>query len=374
MFKGHPKALFVMFMANMGERFGFYTMVSIFVLFLQAKYGMTASASGFVYSTFMFGVYFFPLLGGFLADKVLGYGKNDQHRARDDVHRLHPARRPVDDRRRLRPGHRGPGRHRPRHRPFQGQPPGARREPLRRPQIQPPPRPGLQHLLHGDQRRRHVRPDGLREGQQLDPRRVALFLRCPDPGPGQQLPQGNAGQCRRLPGHRPGPGPRGDARHAQGVLRKLHQRPQQVLPLRLRRRLHQPDHLHADLLGLPEVLQPRRPQRKAEGQVRGPSRPDGRAVAPGDERAAHRPRLRLLRRHLLLDGLPAERGDHDVLRPGLHGPARGQGLQPLVRPGRAAAPLPVRHRPGPAAEEGLAPAHPGHRRSRRSPSSASWPT
>jgi POT family proton-dependent oligopeptide transporter len=64
-----------MFMANMGERFGFYTMVSIFVLFLQAKYGMTASASGFVYSTFMFGVYFFPLLGGFLADKVLGYGK-----------------------------------------------------------------------------------------------------------------------------------------------------------------------------------------------------------------------------------------------------------------------------------------------------------
>jgi POT family proton-dependent oligopeptide transporter len=59
----------------MGERFGFYTMVSIFVLFLQAKYGMTASASGFVYSTFMFGVYFFPLLGGFLSDKVLGYGK-----------------------------------------------------------------------------------------------------------------------------------------------------------------------------------------------------------------------------------------------------------------------------------------------------------
>jgi len=75
MFKEHPRALFVLFMANMGERFGFYTMVSIFVLFLQAKYGMTASASGFVYSTFMFGVYFFPLLGGFLADKVLGYGK-----------------------------------------------------------------------------------------------------------------------------------------------------------------------------------------------------------------------------------------------------------------------------------------------------------
>ncbi len=75
MFKGHPKALFVMFMANMGERFGFYTMVSIFVFFLQAKYGMTASASSNVYTNFMFGVYALPLLGGFLADKVLGYGK-----------------------------------------------------------------------------------------------------------------------------------------------------------------------------------------------------------------------------------------------------------------------------------------------------------
>jgi POT family proton-dependent oligopeptide transporter len=75
MFKGHPRGLFVMFAANMGERFGFYTMVSIFVLFLQAKYGMTAGASGLIYSTFMFGVYFFPLLGGFLADRVLGYGR-----------------------------------------------------------------------------------------------------------------------------------------------------------------------------------------------------------------------------------------------------------------------------------------------------------
>jgi len=75
MFKGHPKGLFVAFFANMGERFGFYTMVAIFVLFMQAKYGMSAATAGFVYSTFMVCVYFFPLLGGLLADKVLGYGK-----------------------------------------------------------------------------------------------------------------------------------------------------------------------------------------------------------------------------------------------------------------------------------------------------------
>jgi POT family proton-dependent oligopeptide transporter len=75
MFKGHPKGLFVAFLANMGERFGFYTMVSIFVLFMQAKYGMTAGMSSLVYGVFMFFVYFFPLLGGFLADRFLGYGK-----------------------------------------------------------------------------------------------------------------------------------------------------------------------------------------------------------------------------------------------------------------------------------------------------------
>ncbi len=75
MFKNHPKGLFVAFFANMGERFGFYTMVSIFVLFLQAKYGLTSGKAGQVYGIFMFFVYFFPLLGGFLADKVLGYGR-----------------------------------------------------------------------------------------------------------------------------------------------------------------------------------------------------------------------------------------------------------------------------------------------------------
>ena len=75
MFKGHPKGLFVAFFANMGERFGFYTMVAIFVLFIQAKYGMTAATAGSVYSTFLVCVYFFPLLGGLLADRVLGYGR-----------------------------------------------------------------------------------------------------------------------------------------------------------------------------------------------------------------------------------------------------------------------------------------------------------
>ncbi len=75
MFKGHPKGLFIAFFANMGERFGFYTMVSIFILFIQAKYGMTAGQSSVVYSIFFSSVYALPLLGGFLADRFLGYGR-----------------------------------------------------------------------------------------------------------------------------------------------------------------------------------------------------------------------------------------------------------------------------------------------------------
>jgi POT family proton-dependent oligopeptide transporter len=75
MFKGHPKGLYVFLFANMGERFGYYTMIAIFTLFLQAKFGMSAKEAGHVYGLFLFGIYFIPLIGGFLADKVLGFGK-----------------------------------------------------------------------------------------------------------------------------------------------------------------------------------------------------------------------------------------------------------------------------------------------------------
>jgi len=75
MFRGHPRGLTIAFFANMGERFGFYTMVSLFVLFLQAKYGLSAGTASLIYGIFMFCVYFFPLLGGFLADRVFGYGR-----------------------------------------------------------------------------------------------------------------------------------------------------------------------------------------------------------------------------------------------------------------------------------------------------------
>ena len=74
MFKGHPKGLFALALANTGERFGYYTMVAVFALFLRANFGFDAGTAGIIYSTFLGLVYFMPLIGGILADKY-GFGK-----------------------------------------------------------------------------------------------------------------------------------------------------------------------------------------------------------------------------------------------------------------------------------------------------------
>ena len=74
MFEGQPKGLFALALANTGERFGYYTMLAVFVLFLQENFGWSAGLAGTYYSTFLMFVYFLPFVGGILADKF-GYGK-----------------------------------------------------------------------------------------------------------------------------------------------------------------------------------------------------------------------------------------------------------------------------------------------------------
>ena len=74
MFEGQPKGLYALALANTGERFGYYTMLAIFTLFMQAKFGWTESHAGQVYAIFLAVVYFAPLFGGMIADKI-GYGK-----------------------------------------------------------------------------------------------------------------------------------------------------------------------------------------------------------------------------------------------------------------------------------------------------------
>ncbi len=73
MFKNHPKGLIVAFFANMGERFGFYTMMAILVLFLQAKFDVNAETAGSIYSWFYFAIYALALLGGIIADATKRY-------------------------------------------------------------------------------------------------------------------------------------------------------------------------------------------------------------------------------------------------------------------------------------------------------------
>ena len=74
MFKGQPKGLFALALANTGERFGYYTMLAIFMLFLQAKFGFEQAAASQIYAIFLAAVYFMPVVGGWLADKI-GFGK-----------------------------------------------------------------------------------------------------------------------------------------------------------------------------------------------------------------------------------------------------------------------------------------------------------
>ena len=74
MFKGQPKGLFALALANTGERFGYYTMLAILALLMQAKFGWDEATAGNVYAIFLAGVYFMPFFGGILADKI-GYGK-----------------------------------------------------------------------------------------------------------------------------------------------------------------------------------------------------------------------------------------------------------------------------------------------------------
>ena len=74
MFEGQPKGLYALALANTGERFGYYTMIAVFALFLRANFGLDAGWAGEIYGDFLMLVYFLPILGGIMADKF-GFGK-----------------------------------------------------------------------------------------------------------------------------------------------------------------------------------------------------------------------------------------------------------------------------------------------------------
>lgn len=73
MFKGHPKGLLAAALSNMGERFGYYIMNAVLVLFLCSKFGLSEETSSLIYSFFYAGIYILALVGGRIADKTQNY-------------------------------------------------------------------------------------------------------------------------------------------------------------------------------------------------------------------------------------------------------------------------------------------------------------
>lgn len=74
MFEGQPKGLWALALANTGERFGYYTMLAVFALFLGENFGFAPDTASSIYAAFLALVYFLPVIGGVAADKF-GFGK-----------------------------------------------------------------------------------------------------------------------------------------------------------------------------------------------------------------------------------------------------------------------------------------------------------
>lgn len=70
--KGHPKGLYVLFATEMWERFNFYGMRALLVLFLAYSLKMGEKEASLIYGGFLGLCYLTPMLGGYIADKYLG--------------------------------------------------------------------------------------------------------------------------------------------------------------------------------------------------------------------------------------------------------------------------------------------------------------
>ncbi|EPB65588.1 hypothetical protein ANCCEY_15346, partial [Ancylostoma ceylanicum] len=76
----HPSGLFVLFFTEMWERFSFYGMRVLLILFLTAAlagenpgWGWSAENAGALYGTYAMLLYITPIFGGIIADKYIGY-------------------------------------------------------------------------------------------------------------------------------------------------------------------------------------------------------------------------------------------------------------------------------------------------------------
>ena len=74
-FLGHPKGLYVLFFAEMWERFSYYGMRALLIFYLTKHWLFSDSDAGVIYGAYTALVYITPVVGGYLADKYLGQRK-----------------------------------------------------------------------------------------------------------------------------------------------------------------------------------------------------------------------------------------------------------------------------------------------------------
>src|SRR3954468_25040771 len=79
--KVHPKALFCLFMVELWERFSYYGMRAILVLYLTSEtikggFGFEEKFAVAIYAAYGALVYLTPLAGGYIADRLLGFRKS----------------------------------------------------------------------------------------------------------------------------------------------------------------------------------------------------------------------------------------------------------------------------------------------------------
>ena len=70
--KGHPKGLYLIFATSTAERFSYYGMRAIFILFLTQALLFDKEAAASIYGSYTGLVYLTPLIGGYIADKYWG--------------------------------------------------------------------------------------------------------------------------------------------------------------------------------------------------------------------------------------------------------------------------------------------------------------
>jgi POT family proton-dependent oligopeptide transporter len=71
----HPPGLYVLFFTELWERYSFYSMVAILTLYMNEALHFDTVHVGRVYGTYTAGVYFLPLFGGLIADRLLGFNR-----------------------------------------------------------------------------------------------------------------------------------------------------------------------------------------------------------------------------------------------------------------------------------------------------------